>query len=209
MRADRLEAEEGVGIDDDGKLEALEQPRHERVRLGAAAEPRPERDGVGALCLGHDRLLGVVPVEAALDGLERQHLDRCEALARHGERDVARVGAKRGHRGEHRRARRPGRAADDEHRAGGELGVAGAADRDLLQEHRGRAPHRGLDRQEPDVGDDDLAGVEAPGRDVEPDLARVERDGERRVDGGAGDLARRRVDAGGQVDGDDRQRRRR
>ena len=114
---DRLEAEEGVGIDDDRNLEALEQPRHERVRLGAAAEPRPERDGVGALCLGHDRLLGVVPVEAALDGLERQHLDRREALARHGDGDVARVGAKRGHRGEHRRARRPGRAADDEHRS--------------------------------------------------------------------------------------------
>ena len=60
-RVERLEAEEGVGIDDDGKLEALEQSRHERVRLGAAAEPRPERDGVGALRLGHDRLLGVAP----------------------------------------------------------------------------------------------------------------------------------------------------
>ena len=82
----RLEAEEGIGIDDDGNLEALEQPRHERVRLGAAAEPRPDRDGVGAPGLGHDRLLGVVPVEAALDGLERQHLDRCEALARNGDR---------------------------------------------------------------------------------------------------------------------------
>ena len=69
------QAEERVGIDDDGKLEALEQPRHERVRLGAAAEPRPERDGVGALRLGHDRLLRVVPVEAALDGLERERLD--------------------------------------------------------------------------------------------------------------------------------------
>ena len=74
-RVDRLEAEERVGVDDDGKLEPLEQPRHERVRLGAAAEPRPERDGVGTLGLGHDRLLGVVPVEAALDGLEGEPLD--------------------------------------------------------------------------------------------------------------------------------------
>ena len=49
VRAHRLEAEERVGVDDDGKLEPLEQPRHERVRLGAAAEPRPERDGVRPL----------------------------------------------------------------------------------------------------------------------------------------------------------------
>ena len=77
--------------------------------------------------------------------------------------------------------------------------------RHLPQQRRRRAPHRGLDGREPDVGDDDLAGVEAPGRDVEPDLARVEGDRERRVDGRAGDLAGRRVDAGGEVDGDDRQ----
>ena len=34
--------------------------------------------------------------------------------------------------------------------------------------------------REPDVGDDDVAGVKAPGRDEEPDLARLERDRERR-----------------------------
>ena len=42
--------------------------------------------------------------------------------------------------------------------------------RHLLQEHRRRAPHRGLDGQEADVGDDDLAGVEAPGATWSPTL---------------------------------------
>ena len=38
----RVEAEQGVGIDDDGDLETLEQPRHERVRL-CAGDRAPAR----------------------------------------------------------------------------------------------------------------------------------------------------------------------
>ena len=38
-----------------------------------------------------------------------------------------------------------------------------------------RAPGSGRDGREPDVGDDDVAGVEAAGRDDEPDLRPVER----------------------------------
>ena len=53
------------------------------------------------------------------------------------------------------------------------------------------------------VGHHDLTGVEEAGRDGEPDLRPVEGDGERRAYGHARDLARRGVDARGEVHGDD------
>ena len=61
-------------------------------------QPRPEGDSARSLRLGQDLLLGVVPVEAALDRLERQRLDNGQALPRHGERDVAGIRAERGQR---------------------------------------------------------------------------------------------------------------
>ena len=57
---------------------------------------------------------------------------------------------------------------------------------------------------EADVGDHDLARLEPARREREPELRPVERDGERGVDDRSGDLTRRGVDAGREVDGDDR-----
>ena len=57
-------------------------------------------------------------------------------------------------------------------------------------------------RREADVRDDDLAGVEAARRDHVPDLRRVERHRQRRLDGRALDPAGRGVHAGGDVDRD-------
>ena len=61
---------------------------------------------------------------------------------------------------------------------------------------------RRLARLEPDVDDDDVAGVEASRADDETDLAPVHRHGDVRVDRRALDLARRRVHAGRDVDGE-------
>ena len=62
----------------------------------------------------------------------------------------------------------------------------------------------GLRRLEADVGDGDLAGVEAARRDGEADLGAVHRDGDVGAHGRAGDLAGRRVHARRDVDRDDR-----
>jgi hypothetical protein len=61
----------------------------------------------------------------------------------------------------------------------------------------------GVAALEPDVGDDEVARMEPAGRDCGPDLAPMERDRDVGVDGGARDLAGRRINARGQVDGDD------
>ena len=83
---------------------------------------------------------------------------------------------------------------------GGVLVVGLASPRHRAQQLDADEPMLGLGGLEPDVGDLDLAGVEASGRDDEPHLAAVERDRRGSVDRRAGDLAGRRVDARGQVD---------
>ena len=122
----------------------------------------------------------------------------------HRDRHVARVGAKGRRTRQANRTRHPGSAADDEHRARAVLVVLGPLarherknlGRDQLQVRRGEL--------EPDVGDDGLAGVKAARRDSEPGLETVERHGDRRPDCVPRDLAGRRVDARGHVDGDHR-----
>ena len=105
---ERLEPEQGVGVDDDGQFQSREQRRHERVSRLAPAEARSERDRVGPLGGLEDPVGCVVPAEAELDRLEGERLDDRQALARNGERRVAGVRPQRGHRAQHRRARRPG-----------------------------------------------------------------------------------------------------
>ena len=58
--------------------------------------------------------------------------------------------------------------------------------------------------REPDVGDDDPAGMKAPGSDDESDLRRVERHGEICVDNRAGDVPSRRIHTRREIDRHDR-----
>ena len=129
-----------------------------------------------------------------LDRLQSERLDDRERLRGHGERDVTGIGAKGGTRGERRGAGHPRLPADDEH-ACRVLRVPLAAERDEREQLRRGSTDVRRDVLEADVRDDDPARVEAAGRDDQPDLGRVEGDGEIRVHGGAGDLPRRRVDA--------------
>ena len=120
------------------------------------------------------RVLGQRP----LDRLEQPRLDHRQRRLGRGDRDVARVGAERGERGQHRRAGQPARAADDEHAArrgtscsSGSCAAARAAPTpgtSACSCSRGR---------EPDRGDVHRARVDAARRDREPDLRRAERDG--------------------------------
>jgi hypothetical protein len=122
----------------------------------------------------------------------------------HSDRDVARVGAEGSLGGEAGRAGEPARAADNEHGARGVLVLVGAAARDRVQDLGGDEAVLRLDLLEADVGDDDLAGPEPPGRDLHADLRRVHRDRHGRIHRCARDLAGRGVHARGQVDRHDR-----
>ena len=84
-----------------------------------------------------------------------------EAGRGHGERDVPASARRAAVRASTGRACRPGRAADDEQRARGELRVARAAPRDAVRSAGVARTAAVGDVLEPDVGDDDAAGVEA------------------------------------------------
>src|SRR6185312_3336715 len=96
-----------------------------------------------------------------------------------------------------------GRPADDEQRPGGVLRIALAAVRDKLQDLLGDETVPRARVLEPDVRNLDLANIKAPGSDHEPNLPAVHRDREFCLHGDSVDLSSRRVDAGGDVDGDD------
>ena len=113
------------------------------------------------------------------------------------------------HRGLGREARRAGiagGAADDEDSARGVLVIARTAPRDELEHLPTDQAVACRDVSKPDVDDLDLAGLKAPWRDGEAHLAPMERDRQRRLDCRPGDLARRRVDPGRDVDRNDRER---
>ena len=138
--------------------------------------------------------------ERPLHRLEQPLLEDRQRRLRHGDRDVAGVGAHRRERRERRRAGESARAADDEHVTGRVLVVALGAPRHGPQQLDRRESRCRLAELEADVDDVHGAGVEPPGRDDEADLAPVERDGLVGADRRARDLAGRRVDAGRQVD---------
>ena len=107
---DRLEAEEGVGVDDRGQVGLLEQPPDQRLRLFTAPEARTERQRFGASG-GVEGFL-----QGALDRFEQAHLDDRQRLARRADTDVPGVGAERRFRSEADGAGQTGRAADHKHR---------------------------------------------------------------------------------------------
>ena len=207
---ERVQLKERIGVHDDRRLELGQQPGDDLLRPRPAPEPGAERDGA---CLPReldDRLdrprrdLALVLRARELHRLEQPLLEDRQRRVGHGDRHVARVRAEGRLGGERRCPGQAPRAADDQHRAGRVLVLVGPLARDLLEDRCGHEPVLRLAWLEPDVGDDDLAGVEAARSDLEADLPAVHRHRERRVDAGAGNLARRRVDPGGQVDRDDR-----
>ncbi len=204
MREIGLEAEESVGVDHGRKVDPLEELAHERATPLPATEARPHRDGTRALGGRDHRLHRVLVAPADLHRLERERLDDGQRLRGNGEGHVAGVRAKRGETGKAHRAGHPRLPADNEHRARRVLRVPRPAQgNELEQLRRGAAVLRRM-RPQPDVGHDHRARVEAAGADGEPDLPPVERDGEVGIDDRARDLPRGRVDAGGDVHGDDR-----
>ena len=113
----------------------------------------------------------VDPVERRLDRLEQQRLDDGQRRLRHGDRDVARIGAERRLGGQADGAGHPRRAADDEDGACRVLRVASLPARDEPEDLLRDEPVLRVALVEPDVRDLDLACVEASRRDDEPDLA--------------------------------------
>ena len=145
-----------------GRSRLVEQPPHERLRSVAAAEARARARARRSALGDRPRSADARPPSGQLHRLEQPLLEHGQRLAGHGDGHVAGVGAEGGLGGEARAPVMPARAADDEHRAGRVLVVA----RSL---RAGRAPRiAGVTSRcsvsrwlEPDVGDDDLAGVEA------------------------------------------------
>ena len=192
---ERLELEQRVGVDDGGQSRFAEQTTHERAR-----GPRP-RPGPSASADARSAQLATRS-SGRLDRFEHERLERsaCDPPARRSRRSRRPRGRRLRRRGRARpsfRARRRRRAPS--------LPCTCSPSRlrgtSCRMSSRDEAVPR-LRVLEPDVRDLDLAGVEAPGRDDEPDLPAVHRHRHVRVDGRALDLAGRRVDAGGDVDGD-------
>ena len=177
-----------------------EQLGAELLRCVRAAEARPDREharlGRGLACAGPRHL----------HGLEQPRLDDGERSLRDGDDDVAGVRPEGGGGREADSSGQPRRAAGDEHRARAVLVVVGPLARDERENVVLHEAQRRLRRLEPDVRDHHVARLEEPGRDHEARLAAVEGDGELCADGRAGDLARRGVDPGRDVDGHDRGR---
>ena len=165
-----------------------------------APEPRPDARAAFALAGRVEHV-----VERPLHRLEHERLEHRQRLRRRRDRDVARVRAKRGSRGERRRAGHPARAADDEHGAGRVLVVARATARDEL-----RGSPRVTSRCSVSAGSSPMSATttspawKRPGATSSADLRAVDRDGDVACTAAPGDLAGRRVDAGRQVDRDDR-----
>ena len=170
------EAEERICVDDNWELEPLKQPRDQRERLGAPAQARTDRHDVGSRGLGEDRLDGTVPVERALDRLERERLDRRQTRTRNRDRDIAGIRAQRGNCGEHGRAAHTGCATDNQHPPRRELRITCAAERHPPDKSAHSSRGGSLERGKPNVSDNHLARMEATGGDHKPHLAPVERD---------------------------------
>ena len=179
--------------------------RRAAARTHAASPARGRARAPSASAGARSPPLAAPPSERPLDRLEQPRLDDGERLARRRDGDVARVGAERGLGGEADGAGHPGRAADDEHGAGRVLVVVRAAGRHearaspaVTSRCRGLGRARGRCRRRRPR----RRGSGPARRRARPSA--VERDGHVRADGRAGDLAGRGVDAGREVDRDDR-----
>ncbi len=200
---ERFEVEQRVRVDDRREVEPLQELANERLPRGAAPQPRAERERTRAIRCCDDRLDAVGIGPADLDRLENERLDDRKRLGRDGERDVSGVRAEGRTRSERDGAGHSRLPADDEHRARRVLGVARCSARDDVEQGRSGAAVLGVDVIEPDVRQHDAPCAETTGRNGEPDLRRVERDGEVRLDNRTGDLSGRRIDARGEVHGHD------
>ncbi len=184
-----LELEERVGVDDGWEHDTREQPADESPLLVAASEARPDRQRRRAL-----RQL-VDPVDWRLHRLEQPRLDDRQRGRRGGDGHVPRVRAERRFRRKADCARHAGRTADDEHRARRVLGVLLMLARYEVEDLCPDQAMLGLARVEPDCSDLDVAGVEPPRRDGEPDLRAVHGHGHVGTHGGTFDLTGRCVDS--------------
>ncbi len=208
---ERLERPERVGVEHHGSPELLEEHPHEVARPVAAAETRPEHDRVRAFRSLEHRVGGAwkqpagrVLGERPLDGFEYPRLDRRKCRLGRGNGDVPGIGTERGEGRQGRRPGLPGRAADDEHRAGTVFVALGGLAGDGVECRGLYEPVLERDGLEPDRRHVNEACVKPSGSNGETDLRRAERDGRLGPHGRAGHLACRGVHAGGNVDRDDR-----
>ena len=196
-RVERLEAEERIGVDDRRQVGLLEQPPHERrfsAEPARARGPTAERDSWRSTRASSASSSGRFTASS-----------RCGSTSG-ADGHVAGVGAEGGRRGQRdrtgharasrrRRARRRRCTCCRVSRLRGTRPSTSRRDQPVL----------GLAVLEPDVGDDDLAGVEPARRDLEPDLAAVHRHGHVGAAPRAPAISPvSAFDAGGQVDRDDR-----
>ena len=177
------ERPEAVGVEDDRLVEPVEEIADEPARSVCPPEARPDGDRGCLLRSLEDRVRGVHRHDAFLvrarpgHHLEEPLLEDGVQGSGHAGRQDSGPGAEGGLRGQARRARLPGRAADDEHGACRVLVVArprGAAPRRGFARRRARAASRPGAR--PMSATSTSPGVETAGRDHEADLAPVERD---------------------------------
>ena len=116
---DRLEAEERVGVDDGREIDTRQQLANEGASGIRAPEAGPDRERRRPLARPPSaRPTRIVVRPWQLHGLQSQDLCGRERLLGNRQRDVARVGAKRGHRREARRACHSRSTSDDEDGAG-------------------------------------------------------------------------------------------
>jgi hypothetical protein len=191
-----LELEQGIGVDDGGQVDSPSRRRTSARSSSPRPRPGPIANAEARSASSSTRSRGAFT--ASIRSVSTTGMTPSERRPRH-----TCVRAKRGFGGETERAGHPGRAPDDENRSCRVLRIALVAARDELQDLVGDETVPRVRVLEPDVRNLDLAHMEAPGSDHEPDLPAVHRHRDVCVDRHAVDLSCRRVDAGGDVDGDD------
>src|SRR3954447_14958545 len=199
---------QAVGVDQQRHVNLLRDAASEGDGAVAAADARPEHDRAGAFGELDDGVRALLDVRAVLvwqSVRHRLHQPQVEdGLGGLGycELHVARAGAHR-REGRHRRcAGEAARAARDHDDARLELVAAALSWRNQVEDALAdQAGDLGSGRaaRDADIDDLDTARVRLPWLYVEADLRSVERRGDIRANGFAQDLARGRVDCGGNV----------